>query len=126
MRRCVIRSMSAALSTVLCLMVLVAGAIPGNASDVAGLRWSIVKVPECPPRSCWQVKVTARSTSCPHGLYVAVNQWTEADLQSPSNTFIVDVSTIIPHLRKGDSVVVTFPRAARRAEGVSLSEINCY
>jgi hypothetical protein len=94
--------------------------------DGAGLRWSWVRTPDCPPRSCWQLKVTAAWTSCPHGLYVAVNQWTQADLRSTSNVFLADANAVIPRLQRGQSVVVTLPRTARQAHGASLSEINCY
>lgn len=97
-----------------------------QAQDVAGLRWSIVKKPDCPPRSCWQVKVTAASTYCPHGLYLALNQWTEADLRSTSNVFLEDVTAVLPRLRSRETVIITLPRSARRAQGVSMSEINCY
>jgi hypothetical protein len=116
--------------TVAAAIALGAVLVPGPANayprDVTGLRWSWVPRPNCPPRSCWQFKVKAVSTSCPNGLYLSVNQWTQADLQSPTNVFISDVAAVVPRLRRGQTVVVTLPRSARTAEGVSLSEINCY
>jgi len=97
-----------------------------RAQDLDGLRLTWIRTPDCPPRSCWQVAVRAVSTSCPHGLYLAVNQWTQADLRSPTNVFLADVATVLPRLRRGEMAVVSLPRSARTAEGVSLSEINCY
>ncbi|CAB4885938.1 unannotated protein [freshwater metagenome] len=72
------------------------------------------------------MKVTAVSTACSHGLYLAVNQWTQADPASTSNVFLSDVSAVLPRLRRGDTAIVTLPRSARGALGVSMSEINCY
>jgi hypothetical protein len=106
--------------------VLSLGPSSAQAQDVAGLRWILVRKPDCPPRSCWQVKVTALRVACPHGLYLALNQWTQADLRSPSNVFLADVTAVIPRLRQGQTVIVTLPRSARTAEAASLSEINCY
>ena len=63
---------------------------------------------------------------CPHGLYLALNQWTEADLRSTSNVFLEDVTAVLPRLRSRETVIITLPRSARRAQGVSMSEINCY
>lgn len=115
-------------------ITLVAGALftagfnagVARAQDLDGLRLRWIRTPDCPPRSCWQVAVRAVSTSCPHGLYLAVNEWTQADLRSPTNVFLGDVATVLPRLRRGETAVVTLPRSARTAEGVSLSEINCY
>lgn len=106
--------------------VLGPGVASAQAQDVAGLRWSLVKKPDCPPRSCWQVKVTAVSTSCPNGLYLSLNQWTQADLLSTSNVFLSDVAAVLPRVRRGQTAIVTLPRSERRAQGASLSEINCY
>ena len=97
-----------------------------QAQEVAGLRWSLVKRPDCPPRSCWQVKVTAVSTSCPHGLYLSLNQWMQADFLSPSNVFLSNVAGVLPRVRRGQTAIMTLPRSERRAQGASLSEINCY
>lgn len=96
------------------------------AETVAGLSWSLLKKPDCPPRSCWQVKVTAVATACPHGLYLSLNQWTQADVNSTTNVYISDVAAVIPRLKRGQTVIVTLPRSARTAESASLSEINCY
>lgn len=109
-----------------CSAVLGLGLSSAQAQDVAGLRWSLVRKPDCPPRSCWQVRVTALKADCPHGLYLALNQWTQADLRSTSNVFLADVTAVIPRLRQGQTVIVTLPRSARTAEAASLSEINCY
>lgn len=116
---------AASLALALCAIVSPSLA-SAQAQEVAGLRWSIVKKPDCPPRSCWQVRVTAVTTSCPHGLYLALNQWTQADLRSTSNVFLSDVTAVLPHLRNGETAIVTLPRSARRAQGASMSEINCY
>jgi len=115
----------ASLALALCAIVSPSLA-SAQAQEVAGLRWSIVKKPDCPPRSCWQVKVTAVSTSCPHGLYLSLNQWTQADLLSTSNVFLSDVAAVLPSVRRGQTAIVTLPRSERRAQGASLSEINCY
>lgn len=121
------RLMRVGLSLVLaCGAVLSMGLSSAQAQDVAGLRWNLVRKPDCPPRSCWQVRVTALTTDCPHGLYLALNQWTQADLRSTSNVFLADVTAVIPRLRQGQTVIVTLPRSARTAEAASLSEINCY
>lgn len=102
------------------------GTGPGTRGTVAGLSWSLVRMPDCPPRSCWQVRVTAVTTACPHGLYLALNQWRQADLRSPTNTYLTDTTAVVPRVGRGQTVVVTLPRSARTAEGASLSEINCY
>ena len=102
------------------------GMSSAQAQERDGLKWSWVKTPDCPPRSCWQVKVTAQATSCPHGLYLALNQWTQTDMASPTNTFLSDVSAVLPHLRRNETAIVTLPRTARTAKAISISEINCY
>lgn len=102
------------------------GVAAAHADDGTGLRWALVKEPDCPPRSCWQVTVTARSTSCPHGLYLSLNQWRQADVRSSSNVFISQVATVIPRLRRGQTAILTLPRSARTAESASIGEINCY
>ena len=102
------------------------GMSSAQAQERDGLHWSWVKKPDCPPRSCWQVKVTARATSCPHGLYLALSQWTQTNMASPTNTFLSDVSAVLPHLLRNETAIVTLPRTARAAKAISISEINCY
>ncbi|MFM8895788.1 MAG: hypothetical protein ACKOE2_10545 [Actinomycetales bacterium] len=60
-----------------------------------------------------------------HGLSLALNQWTQADLRSTTNVFVSDVTAVIPSLQRGPTVIVTLPKSARRADAASLSEINC-
>ena len=113
-------------------MLITIGAMPAQAHPVSasnqldGLRWSILTKPNCPPRSCWQVRVTAVRTSCTHGLYVSLNQWTLADPRATDNVFLSTVTAVIPSLQRGATAIVTLPRTSRRAEGATLSEINCY
>ena len=107
-------------------MALGPGLTSAMAQERQGIRWSWVRLPACPPRSCWQIRITAESTTCPHGLYVALNQWTQSDLNSPTNTFLAETTALLPQLRKGESAIITFPRSARTSQGASISEINCY
>lgn len=138
MGRCVVEHDAALAPILRCtlrwgfVLVLSLGACVGfsltnaYAQDLTGLRWTMVTKPDCPPRSCWQVRVTAVATSCPHGLYLSLNQWTEVDVTSATNVFVSDVAAVLPRLRRGQTVIVTLPRSARTAESASLSEINCY
>jgi len=119
------RRIGSAVAVALCA-VLGPSLSSAHAQDAAGLSWSLLKKPDCPPRSCWQVKVTAVATACPHGLYLSLNQWTQADVNSTTNVYISDVAAVIPRLKRGQTVIVTLPRSARTAESASLSEINCY